>query len=208
MSPSPNPQPMVNVRIFASMVPVGVFYLVSRVGESWQAIVAGFIASAIVFWYTRKDRLIGALTAFGFLVVAVSAVIGIIWDSEKAYLASGPVADFLFVPLYLGSIVIGRPLIGGIARELFPAVAASIPPRAALFNWLSAAWAMFDVFHGVFRIYLLRELSVGEYIIWSRLLFWPFSAAMIGVTAWLIFREAKRLAPEDEGGLRRVAEVA
>lgn len=189
-----------NPRILLSLIPIAVFYALYRAdAPTWVAIGGGFAASVAVLYSNRKDRLIGALTLFGFGVVGVSAAVGIIWDSEKAYLASGPVSDFLFVPLYAGSIVIGKPLVGGIARELFPAIAGRIPIDAPVFVRLSLAWAIFDVGMGVLRTYLLVNLSVGEYLVWSRVFGWPLSWTLLAVTAWLIWREAKRVpaaAPE------------
>lgn len=182
-----------NLRIMSSIAPVAIFWALSRTDlPSWVAIAAGFVASAVVFYLNRNARLIGALAAFGFAVVTVSAIFGLIWDSEKAYLASGPVADFLFVPLYLGSIAIGKPLIGGITRELFPAYARLIPVNAPVFRWLSLAWAGYDIFHGALRVYLLAEMSTGQYIIWSRVLSWPFTAALIGLTIWAVMRASRQ----------------
>ena len=130
-----------NYRIMASGIPVAVFYLLTRVSDPWVAVLGGFIASAIVFYYNRKDRLIGLLAAFGFVVVFVSSVVGVVINSEKAYLAAGPVGDFLFVPLYLGSVLIGKPLIGGIARELMPKYVGHMPINAPVFMWLTLACA-------------------------------------------------------------------
>jgi len=189
-----------NLRVVTSILPVATFYLLTRVAEPWLAILGGFAVSTAVFYVNRKDRLIGALTVFGFVVVAASAAVGIIWDSEKAYLASGPIMDFLFVPLMLGSVAIGRPLVGGIARELFPALAGAIPPRAAVFVWLTVAWALWNLVHGIVRVYMLQELSTGEYIIWSRLAFWPFGAALMGSSAWFVYRASKRHRPADAPG--------
>lgn len=181
-----------NPRILLSLLPVVVFFLLTRVAPPQLAILGGFGASALVFYVTRGERLIGLLTAFGFVIVAVAATIGIIWNSEKAYLASGPVSDFLLAPMYVGSVLIGKPLVGGIARQLFPAIAGLVPINAPVFAWLSVAWAGYDILHGLGRTYMLSELSVGEYIIWSRLLSWPPTGALLGITAFFIVRAARR----------------
>jgi hypothetical protein len=191
----------VNLRILASIFPLGVFYGFSRVADPWVAVLAGFAASSVVFYYNRQSRLIGTLTAFGFVLVAVSAVVGIAANSEKAYLASGPIGDFLFVPLYLGSILIGRPIIGGIARELLPKYAGHLPANAPVFVWMSVVWAIYDTLHGLGRVWLLQELSTGQYIIWSRVLFWPISIGLVGLTGLLVMRAGQRYAgvPEEGG---------
>jgi intracellular septation protein A len=182
----------VNLRIVTSIAPVAVFYLLTRVADPWVAVLGGFIASTVVFAYNRRDRLIGVLTAFSFGIVTISAVVGIFANSEKAYLAAGPIGDFAFVLLYLGSVAVRKPLIGGIARELLPRYAGHVPVSAGVFVWLTLAWAGYDLVHGLARIWMLQEMSVGEYIIWSRLAFWPFSSAMVGITAMLAIREGKR----------------
>jgi intracellular septation protein A len=185
----------VNLRILLSFLPVAVFFGLTRIAPAWVAVGGGFAASGAVFYTNRRHRLIGMLTAFGFSVVALSALVGIVSNSEKAYLASGPLSDFLFVPVYLGSIYVGKPLVGGIARELMPGVAGRVAPNAALFGWLSLAWAAYDLFHGAIRVVLLSNLSVGEYLVWSRLVGWPMSGALLALTGWLIYRAAMAREP-------------
>lgn len=181
-----------NFRILSSAAPVLVFLALSQVAPAWASISGGFIASAAVFVVNRRDHLIGFLAAFGFVVLTLSAVLGLLWSSEKAYLAAGPISDFLFVPVYVGSILVGQPLVGGIARELLPAVAGKLEPRAPLFVWLSLAWAGANVVQGLVRVYLLTNMTVGEYVIWSRVLGLPLTATMLGISAFLIYRAAER----------------
>lgn len=182
-----------NFKILASGIPIAVFFGLSQVASPWIAIVGGFSASSLVYYASRRDRLIGEIAAFAFVCVAVTALVGIVANSEKAYLASGPVSDFLFVPWYLGSVLLGRPLVGGIARELAPALAMKVPLQAPVFAWLSVAWAGFDTIHGTMRVYLLTHLSVGEYIVWSRLIGWPITGALLATSAFFIWRAARSL---------------
>lgn len=182
-----------NPRILLTLLPIAVFYgLFKMDAPTWVAIGGGFAASGAVLLTNRKDRLIGGLALFGFFVLGISAVIGIIWGSEKAYLFSGPVSDLLFAPLYIVSILIGKPLIGGIVRELFPAYVAALPPNHRVYVYLSVAWAACDILHGIARVYMLSSLSVGQYLVWSRLASWPVNAALLGLSAWFVSREVKR----------------
>lgn len=197
-----------NLRIMSSIIPVAVFYLLTRVADPWVAVLGGFIASAIVFSYNRRDRLIGVLTAFSFAIVTISAAVGIFSNNEKAYLAAGPIGDFAFVLLFLGSVAVGKPLIGGIARELLPKYAGHVPMNAPVFVWMTLAWAGFDLVHGLVRIWMLQEMSIGEYIIWSRLAFWPFSSALVGLTGFLAVREGQRRPRPDAAEARRLPEAA
>lgn len=181
-----------NFRIVTSLLPVMVFFGLTRVAAPAVAIGGGFVATAAVTYYNRRDRLIGFLTIYGFVIVAVCAAIGIVGGSEKAYLASGPVSDFLLVPLYLGSVLIRRPLIGGVSRELVPAVTERIPRDAGVFMWLSVLWAFSNLVQGFVRWWLLEEYSVGEYLILSRVLTWPITGVVFAITAIAIYREARR----------------
>ena len=58
-------------------------------------------------------------------------------------------------------------------------------------------WAFFDLVTGVLRSYLLWELSVGEYIVWSRVTTWPVRAAIVGLTIWAVYRASKEYGPVD-----------
>jgi hypothetical protein len=181
-----------NPRVLLSLLPAAIFWVLWRTTETWVAISGGFLASVVVMQHNRSQRLITLLTVFGMAIVACSAVIGIVWDSPKAYLAGGPVGDFLFVPLYLASIAMHRPLVGGISRELFPAIAGRIPLDHRVFVLWSLAWAAMNLVQGLVRSWMLAELSVGEYLVWSRVVFWPVSAVMLLGSGAMIYRESLR----------------
>ena len=187
-----------NPRLLITVIPVAVFYVLTLVASASVAVGGGFIAATIVFYYTRQSPLYQALSAIGYGVVAVAALVGIIWSSEKAFLAAGAGSDFVFVFVYLGSLAIRQPLVGGITREVFPRAAGRLPPMAPVFVWLTLGWATFDVFSFFLRVYLLINLSVGEYIIWSRVIGWPSAALLLIGTGYFIQRSARQLGPVGE----------
>lgn len=188
-----------NLRVLLSLLPVAVFLGLTRVTGPSFAVLGGFLTSAVVFYVTRGDRLIGLLTLFGFAVLTASAIVGIARGSERAYLASGPISDFLFVPLYVGSLLVHRPLVGGIARELVPAIARELPLDAPVYRHLSLAWAVFDVLHGSAAVLLLSRLSVAQYVVWSRVLLWPFTGLLLVASAGIIWASARRMPAAEEG---------
>ena len=180
-----------NFRIFLSIAPVLTFLAFTRVADAWVAVSGGFAVSVFVFFLARRDRLIGTLSAFGLTVVTVSAILGVIWNSEKAYLASGPASDFLFVPLYLASVLLSRPLVGSIVHEIFPRRFAMVPANHTVFVRLSLAWAGFDVIHGVVLTTLLLNLGVVEYVVWSRVVGWPITGVMLLASLVAVQRTAR-----------------
>ena len=132
--------------------------------------------------------MIGLLALLGLIVVGGASVVGIILDSDKAYLASDPIGDFIIALVFLGSVVVRRPLLGVIVRELFPRLATVINEQHRVFYLLSLAWAVQNVATGVVRIFLLQELSTDGYILWSRVVSWPVGIALLLISAYFIGR--------------------
>ena len=197
-----------NSRVLTGLLPVAVFFTLSRFAPAWLSVSGGFLAYCVVFYINRHNRFISGLTAFGFVIVATSAALGIFTESEKAYLASGPIADFLFIPIHLVSAYMRKPILGGLARELFPDYAGRLPADHRVFMGLSFAYAAHDLCQGIFRVVLLRELSVGQYIIYSRLLFWPITGTLLVVTILLIYRAARRLDEQTNASAAALPESA
>ena len=171
-----------------SILPIVVFWVVRRFAETEIAIGAGFGTSLIVFTLARRRGVIGLLALLGLIVVGGASVVGIILDSDKAYLASDPIGDFIIALVFLGSVVVRRPLLGVIVRELFPRLATVINEQHRVFYLLSLAWAVQNVATGVVRIFLLQELSTDGYILWSWVVSWPVGIALLLISAYFIGR--------------------
>jgi intracellular septation protein A len=178
-------------RVLLGLAPVAVFFLVSRFAGAPEAIAAGFAASAVVFAFARTGGAVGALTLFGFVIVGSSALAGIVWSDEKVYLASGAAADFLIVPLLLGSIALQRPLAGLLVHELLPYFR-SLDRRHQLFYQLTVAFVGFNLLTGLTRLYLLMNLNMESYLLWSRVVVWPMTAVFYAACLALLVREARR----------------
>ncbi len=184
----------IRLRLLFGLLPVWLFLAVSRVAPPWAAISAGFLATVAVYYTADRNRLVGGLITFSFVVVAAASGVGILWSSEKAYLASGPITDFLFVPVYALSPLLRRPLVGGLSRELVPTIAGRLPLDHVLYRLLSFAWAAYYALHGLVQVWLLRELSVAQFVILSRAILWPPTGLALLLTAAAIWRTARRVA--------------
>lgn len=186
---------VIRLRILLSWLPVWLFLGASRIWPPWASILVGFSATAAVFLLTRRSTLIGILTTMGFSVVAVTSVIGIVNESEKAYLASGPVSDVIFATVFATSTAIRHPLAGGIAIELVPNVAGRLATNAGIYRVLTLGWALYYLLHAGASWFMLVELSVAQYIIWSRILLWPPLWLLFGASAAIVWRAATRRPP-------------
>ena len=184
----------VNPRIGMTIIPVLVFWSIRQVAIPEVAIAAGFIASLIVFFINRRHGVIGALAVVSMLIVGGGALVGIITGNEKAFLANDPVGDFIVTTLTLGSIIIRRPLFGLLAREFVPALKNILEPRHTIFYITTLLLAGMNAMQGTARLYLLQNLSVDEYLIWSRVVSYSLNIVMFIIAYNLIGRAARKSA--------------
>ncbi len=184
----------VDWRIFWSGLPLVIFLALNSFWpeDLWRtqvAIVASFLASLWVFLDNRDSGVIRLITVLGFVVVAGSAVLGLAINSAKAFAAQNIYSDFLVAAVCLGSVAIGKPLVGAVARESIPALRDLMEPRNRLFVILTLVYMTYNIGTGVFRIFLLGEFSANEYVIASRITS-PISIAFFLVCYFTIKRAA------------------
>lgn len=194
----------VNPRIGMSVIPVLVFWITRQLTIAEIAIAAGFTASVIVFIINRRRGIIGVLAITSMLIVGAGALVGIITGNEKAFLANDAIGDFTVTTITLGSIIIRRPLFGFLARELVPALKNILEPRHSVFYITTLLLALMNLSQGVTRAYMLQNLTVDEYLIWSRVASYSLNIVMAIMAYNLIGRAARKSgrmqqAREEEG---------
>ena len=193
----------INNRFWLTVLPIAAFLLVDRLADTRWAIGAGLAAAILVFLRTRRSGVVGYLAVGGIVIVGGSATVGIIVDSDKAFFASDAIGDVLWTGAFLGSVVLGRPLMGVLMREIFPGIREWIPERHRVFVALSLAWAAQNVVTAVIRVLLLDALSTNSYLLWSRVATWPLTIGLFALSYYLIGRairqEAQRRAAADLG---------
>ncbi len=175
-------------------IPVAVFWIANNLGPSQVAIVLSFIAAAAVFIRNRDSGVIRALSLLGFVIVAASAAAGLLLANDKAFVAQNIASDFAFVVISLGSVILGKPLIGYVARELLPALRPHIAATERVFVILTLLNAVLNLGQGVVRIWMLDVLSTNDYVILSRVIGLPTNLLFFGLAYVLIKR---RLAEVD-----------
>ncbi len=186
-----------NPRIIESAVPAVAFIVANQFASTEIAIGASFLASVVVFVRNRGHGVIRALGVAGFVVVCGFAVLGLLLGSGKVFVAQNLFIDFLFAAAFVGSVLIGRPLIGAIVREVAPALQPVMPLGHPLFVRLTLLGALLNVATGVARLGLLAALTENQYVIASRALGLPISVAFYVYCYVLIQRTAIRIWPAD-----------
>jgi hypothetical protein len=184
----------VDWRIFWSLLPLVVFLVLNSFWpeDLWRtqvAIIGSFAASTLVFAMNRDSGVIRFITVLGFVVVAGSAVVGLVADSAKAFAAQNIYSDFLVAAVCLASVAIGKPLVGAVARESIPALRTLMDPSHRVFVILTLIFMAYNIGTGIFRIFLLGEFSANEYVIVSRVTS-PISLAFFLACYFMIKRAA------------------
>ena len=184
-------------RVFAGILPSAVFLIANSMWSTQIAIATSFAVSAVVFVRFPASGVIRALTIISFVVVFASAVVGLALDSGKAFVAQNMVGDFLISAIFLGSVLVGRPMIGAIAREMVPAIQPIMPINHAVFVKLTLLNVGVNLVSGVLRLFLLDALSENQYVIVSRVLGLPLGVAFFLYAYREITRAAIRIWPVD-----------
>jgi hypothetical protein len=170
--------------------PVVVFY----VGWKTLGLVTGILAATAVtiaaFVWERRQGRTGIGASIGLTIAMVQAFTGLASGSARWYFAPQVVANTLGGLVFLGSVLIGRPLAGVFATESYPfppAVKASAAFRR-VFGRISLAWAAYLLGRGALRLAMLVHASVEVFLVVSVATGFPLSAALMTWSFWYAVR--------------------
>src|SRR5438067_2649238 len=163
------------------VVPVLVFYGVWRAAGLGPGVVASSAAAgAIVLWQLKRGYDV-ALAGATFVFIAIQAAVGLVSHSTTVYLAQPVVLSALWGFAYLGSVAIGRPLIGAFARAWYP-----FPPEfrareryRRAFGLQSVFWARYCLARAALRLWALLSTGVGGFVVVSFLTGTPVIVALV-----------------------------
>ena len=193
---------VVDPAVWWSILPVFVFWGTRQIASSQIAIGAGFATAVVVFYLNRKRKkgILSWIALGGLVIVSGSAIAGLVLDSEKAYLANDPVGDAITVLVALGSVLIGKPIIGLLAVEVFPRLTRYLQYGDRVFVQITLMLAAKDLTTGVARVFLLDALDTDGYLIFSRVVSWPINAVFFYLAYRMIQRanrDARRAASRE-----------
>jgi intracellular septation protein A len=185
--------------------PVIVFYL----GWKTLGLVAGIVAATAVttaaFIWERRQARTGLGAGIGLFIALVQALTGLLSGSAQWYFAPAVIANTVGGLVFLGSVVMGRPLAGVFASESYP-----FPPEVKtsttfrrVFGRISLVWAAYLLGRGALRLVMLVYTSVEAFLVVSIATGIPLSTAVMAWSFWYGVRGFRRrsagepLAPSD-----------
>ena len=181
--------------VLGSVLPVGLFYVAFRTWSFTAAVVLVLAWSALVFaWHRRRTggADVFSATTFGFACVKAGA--GLLSQNPTLYLAWPSLENLIYGTAFLGSALLGRPLLALYAQRLYPIppeVSASATFRRA-FLIASAAWLIGHALRGVVRLWLLYHLPLELYLIADTVAGWPINTSLVAFTAWYPLRQLRK----------------
>lgn len=188
--------------------PLLAFYL----GYKFAGLVVGVVvasAVAVGAWlYERRHERSGLLAWLSLLVVGIQAVVGLAADDAHAYLAPGVLVTLAWGLAFTVSAVLGRPLAGLFAAEMYP-----FPPEVRssatfrrVFTRISVAWGVLFLVRSVFRLVTLTQASVDAFVVVNAATGFPLTMGMMSWSIWYGTRAFRR--SEEWGWVFQPAEPA
>src|SRR5438132_2573442 len=181
--------------VLGSLLPVLLFYVaITTWGFSTAVVVILTWSAAIFAWHFRRTHGADVFSATTFGFACVKATAGLVSQNQWLYLAWPSLENLIYGTAFLGSALLGRPLLALFAQRLYPippSVRATSAFRRA-FLIASAAWLCGHGVRAVVRIWLLATLPLELYLIADTVAGWPINVSLVAFTTWFPLRQLRR----------------
>jgi intracellular septation protein A len=191
--------------VLGSLLPVLLFYLsITTWGFSTAVVVVLTWSAAVFAWHFSRTRGADVFSATTFAFACVKATAGLLSQNQWLYLAWPSLENLIYGAAFLGSALLGRPLLALFAQRLYPiplSVRGTHTFRRA-FVIASAAWLCGHSLRALVRLWLLATLPLELYLIADTVAGWPINVSLVAFTTWYPLRQLRR------AGLVSVAPLA
>ncbi len=177
--------PQVDPVVLLGFGPVAIYLFFDRVWDVRPAIAGAVLAAVVVFFVQRRLRpnhkVVFRLAVLGLAILIAFGVLGLIRDDGKVFWASDPIEDFIVGAIFAVSLVLRRPIVAPVIRELLPEVSDKLPADHRVWMRVTAVWTVKILLAGALRLWLLDSVDASTYAI----LRWPLGWAMnLVLFAW------------------------
>ncbi len=166
--------------------PVLAFYVLWKVWGLVPGIAAATAVALLAYRYERRQARPGLVVRVALVFVVIQAVVGLWTGSAEIYLAIPVFVNAGYGFVFIGSVLIGRPLAGVFAEELFPLpdeVKASRTHRR-VFGHISLAWGTYMVSRNALRLFVLLALGVDLFVAVGFVTGFPVTMALMSWSIW------------------------
>ena len=176
-------------------LPLGAFYAGLRLSGLTAGIVAGTVASLLIYLYERRAGREGLLVRLSLALVLVQSAIGLAANSATVYLAQPVLINAAWGIAFLVSAAIRRPLAGALACAWypFPHWFRETDEFKRVYGIESVVWGLYFLVRSGLRLWALLQGGVEDFLLVVLVTGPP---AMLLLIAWSIQYAIRGLAQE------------
>lgn len=190
-------------------VPLLGFYLGQKLGGVVWAVAVGCALTLVVFPFER--RVTGSMrwSWIGLVGVAVSAILALITNDPKLFFIRAVIGDAIWGFAMLGSLAIGRPLIGVLASWVvtIPETYKDTTAYKRSFGILTLVWGVVNLARAGGRGYLMVDGTLDQVMVGQILTGWPVFAGLVAFSVWYPRRLARQYVLSIGGDAAMVDEI-
>jgi intracellular septation protein A len=190
-------------------VPLIGFYLGQKLGGVVWAVAVGCALTLVVFPFER--RVTGSMrwSWIGLVGVAVSATLALITNDPKLFFIRAVIGDAVWGFAMLGSLAIGRPLIGVLASWVvtIPQTYKDTAAYKKSFGILTLVWGIVNLARAGGRGYLIVDGTLDQVMVGQMLTGWPVFAGLVAFSVWYPRRLARQYVMSIGGDAEMVDQI-
>jgi intracellular septation protein A len=166
--------------------PVLAFYLGLKLSGLVVGIVAATVVALAAWQWERRSERAGLMARISLGLVVLQAIIGLVADDAKVYLAQPVLISGLYGLVFIGSALIGRPLAGAFASEMhtFPPEVRDSATFRTVFGRVSLVWGVFLLARAGLRMASLSSLSIDGFVAASFVTGIPLTTLLLSWSVW------------------------
>ena len=173
--------------------PLVAFFAGWKLAGLTSGIAAAVVVAVLLYAYERGRGRPGLVVRLSLGLVFVRATVGLATGSTSTYLGQEIAIDCLLATLFLGSVLLGRPVTELFARDVFPvpdSVRAS-PEYRGLFGSIGLVWGLYFLLRAGVRLAAFETLSKDAYLAVIALSDVPFLLALLAWSMWFAARRMR-----------------
>jgi hypothetical protein len=181
--------------VSAGAVPLVAFYVAFRLGGPIVGIVTGMAVSLTVLSIQAyRLRRLDPIALVAMVLIVANGTLGVATGSVEVYLAAPAVEAMIWGCVLIGSVLLKRPLVPLVARELgiVPSRFAESVGMLRSLEMLTVAWGVAAFVKAGLRLWLLTMLPLEVFLIAVTVANTGVNVMMAGFSVWLPFMMFRR----------------